>query len=97
MEYLEGGELTNYIIERERLTEDDAREFFIQIAETVHYCHRNKLIHRDLKLENIVLEKSDSKVIKLIDFGIAQGNNTIDIESIDVGSLKYMAPEVLLK
>ena len=71
MEYLEGGELLQYVEERGRLSEDEAREFFIQIVDAVNYCHRNKLIHRDLKLENIILESSVSRKVKLIDFGVA--------------------------
>jgi len=65
MEYLGGGELLEYVLKRGKLTEDEAREFFIQIAEAVGYCHRSKLIHCDLKLENILLESKDSKVVKV--------------------------------
>jgi serine/threonine protein kinase len=55
MEYLGGGELLEYVSSRGRLDEAEAKFFFTQIAEAVHYLHREKLIHRDLKLENILL------------------------------------------
>ena len=55
MEYLGGGELLEYVSNRGRLDEIEAKFFFTQIAEAVHYLHREKLIHRDLKLENILL------------------------------------------
>jgi MAP/microtubule affinity-regulating kinase len=59
MEYLEGGELLGYLEERGHLSENEARELFTQIMDAMSYCHRQKLIHRDLKLENIMLVKHD--------------------------------------
>lgn len=72
MEYLDGGELLEYVLKRKKLTEEEALEFFRQIAEAVAYCHRNKLIHCDLKLENILLESKTSKVVKVKVSGITQ-------------------------
>jgi serine/threonine protein kinase len=66
MEYLEGGELKDYIISKGHLEEEEARPFFKQLAEAVYYLHREKFIHRDLKLENILLESLSSKIIKVI-------------------------------
>ena len=65
MEYLDGGELLEYVLKRGKLSEEEARDFFKQIAEAIAYCHRNKLIHCDLKLENILLESKDSNVVKV--------------------------------
>lgn len=59
------------------------------------YCHRNKLIHRDLKLENILLANKESNDIKIIDFGIAGCVANKNTDNLDAGSLRYMAPEVL--
>lgn len=62
------------------------------------YCHHKNVIHRDLKLENILLENSNSSVIKIVDFGIAGlAINVNNIDNMDMGSLRYMAPEVLSK
>lgn len=60
------------------------------------YCHENNLIHRDLKLQNIVLVNSEEKKIKIIDFGIAGVMNRLTEEDLDMGSLGYMAPECFL-
>ena len=65
------------------------------MVDAMNYCHKEKLIHRDLKLENIMLLNPTSKVIKIVDFGIAGMNNNFNLDKINVGSLKYMAPEVL--
>jgi MAP/microtubule affinity-regulating kinase len=92
MEYLEGGELLQYVNERKKLKEEEAREFFIQIAEAVSYCHRQRLIHCDLKLENLLLETNDTKTIKIVDFGISGLCTNVET-ALDAGSFEYMAPE----
>ena len=68
MEYLEGGELLEYIKEKEKLSEIEARYFFKQILQAIKYCHNQKLIHRDLKLENILLSDKKSLEIKAKSF-----------------------------
>ena len=55
MEYCEGGELLDLIKKRGRLYESEAREIFKQLAAGIDACHKENLIHRDLKLENILL------------------------------------------
>ncbi|CAE7517539.1 SNF1 [Symbiodinium microadriaticum] len=56
MEYAAGGELRGYVEEHSFLEEDEARTFFKQIVRAVHYIHSKKIIHRDLKLENVLLD-----------------------------------------
>jgi 5'-AMP-activated protein kinase catalytic alpha subunit len=46
----QAGELFDYIVEKGRLLEDEARHFFQQIISGVEYCHRNMVVHRDLKV-----------------------------------------------
>lgn len=65
MEYLEGGELLETVKEKGRLSEDLAKKYFIQLIDAIGYCHREKLIHRDLKLENILLVAKNSETIKV--------------------------------
>ncbi|KAA8547955.1 hypothetical protein F0562_004384 [Nyssa sinensis] len=62
MEYVKAGELFDYIVEKGRLQEDEARNFFQQIISGVEYCHRNMVVHRDLKPENLLL---DSKFLTM--------------------------------
>lgn len=65
MEYLEGGELLKYLLDQKRLSEEEARHFFKQIMEAITYVHKESLIHRDLKLENLLLADSENKTIKV--------------------------------
>lgn len=66
MEYLEGGELLEVVREKKQLPESLARTYFKQLIEAVGYCHRKRLIHRDLKLENILLVSKNSDTIKVV-------------------------------
>jgi len=95
MEYLEGGELGAYLQQKGQLTESEVLGIFRQLVDAVHFCHMNKIIHRDLKLENILFESKNSNVIKVVDFGIAGLYSGYKFDVSDAGSLKYMAPEVI--
>jgi len=94
MEYLEGGELYHLVRQNKRLPEKLARNYFRQLTEAISYCHRKKLIHRDLKLENILLVSKNSETIKVVDFGVAGMSSEIKIDG-EAGSLRYMPPEIL--
>lgn len=95
MEMLEGGELLKLLEERKVLNEEDALTIFKQIISAIDYCHRQKIIHRDLKLENIMRVNNESLTIKIVDFGIAGLFAGRKSEVTRAGSLYYMAPEVL--
>ncbi|KNE60623.1 LOW QUALITY PROTEIN: CAMK/CAMKL/KIN4 protein kinase [Allomyces macrogynus ATCC 38327] len=69
IEYASGGELFDYILANRCLPEDEARRLFAQLVEGVHYMHSKNVVHRDLKLENLLL--SSSKDLVIIDFGFA--------------------------
>ena len=58
MEIAAGGELYDFLSDRKCLEELDARRVFRQIATAVYYCHKNNICHRDLKLENILLDEN---------------------------------------
>lgn len=65
MEFAAGGELYDYLSERKVLSEDDARRIFRQIATAVYYCHKHKICHRDLKLENILLDEAGNAKVSV--------------------------------
>ena len=58
MEIAAGGELYDFLSERKCLEENEARRIFRQIATAVYYCHKHNICHRDLKLENILLDEN---------------------------------------
>ena len=86
MEYAEGGELFDYIIKKDHLSEDETRNIFHQIIDAIDYMHNLGISHRDLKPENILLDSSHTK-IKIIDFGLSNlyftFNNIYDMENIN--------------
>ncbi|CAG8779251.1 2862_t:CDS:2 [Gigaspora margarita] len=101
LEYIPGGELFDYVNDYyEKITEDEVKQIFYELVNTVSYLHESNIIHRDLKLENILLESSESspnkKRIKLTDFGLAR---FIDPKSplltTRCGSEEYAAPELI--
>ncbi|RMZ53873.1 hypothetical protein APUTEX25_005619 [Auxenochlorella protothecoides] len=93
MEYVKSGELFDYIVEKGRLMEDEARRFFQQIVSGVEYCHRNMVVHRDLKPENLLL---DSRMnVKIADFGLSNVMRDGHFLKTSCGSPNYAAPEVI--
>lgn len=100
MEYCSGGELKKYIHENFPLSENEIYRIAIQIVEAIRYCHNSAIVHRDLKLENILFTKPSRKVVKIVDFGISgmySLGNTLSGERSDAGSLHYVAPEILTR
>jgi len=91
-----GGDLLEKVLENGPLNESDAALLMLSILSCMKYCHKNKIVHRDLKLENVLLD--DNKKlddIKIIDFGISRmGEGRCIDEHGDVeGTPMYMAPE----
>ncbi|OAD00960.1 hypothetical protein MUCCIDRAFT_43377 [Mucor lusitanicus CBS 277.49] len=93
MEYVDGGQLLDYIISHGKLKERQARQFARQIASALDYCHRNSIVHRDLKVENILISRSGT--IKIIDFGLSNVFSPQSHLSTFCGSLYFAAPELL--
>ncbi|PVI05961.1 serine/threonine protein kinase-like protein Kin1 [Periconia macrospinosa] len=92
-EYVNGGQMLDYIISHGRLKEKQARKFARQIASALDYCHRNSIVHRDLKIENILISKTGD--IKIIDFGLSNLFSPRNLLKTFCGSLYFAAPELL--
>uniref|UniRef100_M1CA52 non-specific serine/threonine protein kinase n=1 Tax=Solanum tuberosum TaxID=4113 RepID=M1CA52_SOLTU len=93
MEYVKSGELFDYIVEKGRLQEDEARKFFQQIIAGVEYCHKNMVVHRDLKPENLLLDARRN--VKIADFGLGNIMRDGHFLKTSCGSPNYAAPEVV--
>ena len=92
MEYCKGKQLCAKIIEKDKLSEDEAISIMEHLLKAVSYYHSKKIIHRDLKLENVMY--SEDGVVKLIDFGLSIKLDGIPSEEL-VGTAFYIAPEII--
>jgi serine/threonine protein kinase len=93
MEYVSGGELFDYIVQKGRLTESEARHFFQQIIAGIEYCHYHLVVHRDLKPENLLLDEDHN--VKIADFGLSNSMDDGQFLRTSCGSPNYAAPEVI--
>ncbi|XP_029985116.1 hormonally up-regulated neu tumor-associated kinase homolog A [Sphaeramia orbicularis] len=97
MELCAGGDLMDRICDRKRLEEREVRRYTRQILSAVDHLHKHGIVHRDLKIENFLLDEHNN--IKIVDFGLS---NTLKAESLSLellntqcGSPAYAAPELL--
>ncbi|XP_010491506.1 PREDICTED: serine/threonine-protein kinase SRK2G [Camelina sativa] len=95
MEYASGGELFDRICTAGRFSEAEARYFFQQLICGVDYCHSLQICHRDLKLENTLLDGSPAPLLKICDFGYSKSSILHSRPKSTVGTPAYIAPEVL--
>lgn len=95
MEYAAGGELFERISNAGRFSEDEARFFYQQLISGVSYCHSMQICHRDLKLENALLDGSTAPRLKICDFGYSKSAVLHSQPKSTVGTPAYIAPEVL--
>uniref|UniRef100_A0A8C2CSL2 non-specific serine/threonine protein kinase n=1 Tax=Cyprinus carpio TaxID=7962 RepID=A0A8C2CSL2_CYPCA len=95
LEYCPGGELFDYIIAKDRLSEEETRVFFRQIISALAYVHSKGYAHRDLKPENLLIDENHN--LKLIDFGLcAKPKGGLGLELLTCcGSPAYAAPELI--
>ena len=104
-DYISNGELYNYVYKAKSFNERQTQYIMKQVLCAVNYLHLNNIAHRDIKLENILVEQeitsNDEQLlnVKLIDFGTSNYVKTENTNyfTVKVGSPFYMAPEVLNK
>ena len=93
MEYISGGNLQNFVKKRRKLCEKTARILYRQLIQGIKYIHSKGIVHRDIKLENILLDLNN--IVKICDFGVGKliqkGQKLLD----QCGTPVYMAPEII--
>ncbi|EIW69143.1 hypothetical protein TREMEDRAFT_31483, partial [Tremella mesenterica DSM 1558] len=96
LEFAGGGELFDHILANRYLKEKDAQKLFAQLISGVDYLHKKHIVHRDLKLENLLLDKHRNIIIT--DFGFANRFNhaSDDLMATSCGSPCYAAPELVV-
>ncbi|KAI8144169.1 kinase-like domain-containing protein [Fennellomyces sp. T-0311] len=93
LEYVEGGELFEYLVSKGKLGENEARHHFQQMILGLDYCHHHLICHRDLKPENLLLDSSNN--IKIADFGMASLQPAGSMLETSCGSPHYASPEIV--
>lgn len=95
MEYIDGDTLKDIIIRQRRIPSNLAVRYALRILAALDHAHKNDIIHRDIKPQNILVDRNGE--IKVTDFGIArlvnQGTGTISSSNVALGSVHYVSPE----
>ena len=94
MDLAENGDLLDYINSKKRLSERTARTFFRDLVTAVAACHKRKIVHRDIKCENLLLDANYR--LKLSDFGFARKSDRGSLLDTFCGSFAYAAPEIIV-
>ena len=96
MDFMNNGDLSGYVkayMEMNKpIPQDQILELFYQCASALCYCHKSGIIHRDIKPQNLFM--TETKDIKIGDFGISTTRNDKQANSITIGTQRYMAPEM---
>ena len=93
MELCAGGDLLNYVRKRRRVKEEVAKHIIRQVLEALGYMHSRMIIHRDIKLDNILLDQRGT--VKVCDFGVSRVVHQDELMEEQCGTPAYMAPEVI--
>ncbi|EIN08450.1 Pkinase-domain-containing protein, partial [Punctularia strigosozonata HHB-11173 SS5] len=95
LEYVQGGELFDFLVNRGRMAPFDALLYFKQIIGGLNYAHAFSIIHRDLKPENILIASLDPPIIKIADWGMAAFAPPSSHLETSCGSPHYASPEIV--
>ncbi|XP_021716622.1 SNF1-related protein kinase catalytic subunit alpha KIN10-like [Chenopodium quinoa] len=93
LEYAPNGDFLTYLTSRNLMSEAEARPYFLQLISGVEYLHQKMVAHRDLKLENLLIDGNFN--LKISDFGLSAIMNNSYLLRQNCGSLQYAAPETL--
>jgi len=94
MQHISGGDLLNFVRKRTKLNEPTARFIFKQIIEGLEYLHAQNILHRDIKLDNILIDLNNT--VKICDFGVSKQIKSGEVMRDQCGTPAYIAPEILL-
>jgi serine/threonine protein kinase len=95
LEYVEGGELFDFLVNRGRMHPERALMYFKQIIAGLNYAHTFSIVHRDLKPENILIQSIEPPIIKIADWGMAAFNPPSSQLGTSCGSPHYASPEIV--
>ena len=93
MENISGGDLLSFVKKRTKLNEKTARIIYKQLINSIKFIHSKGIIHRDIKLDNILIDLNNS--IKLCDFGVSKNYKKNEKLKDQCGTPAYIAPEIL--
>lgn len=93
MEFAPGGDLCKYVRDCKRLSEHESHRIFCQILSGLMHCHAKGIVHRDIKLDNILLDSN--KNVKIVDFGFSVPFERDQLLKKACGSPSYAAPEIV--
>jgi len=99
MEFMSGGELFDYVVQKGTLTEEEAAKIVRKVTSAIAYMHSKNFIHRDLKPENLLLKRTpkgpyDDIDVKIIDFGLSKAMEE-PVARTFLGTRGYLSPEQL--
>ena len=86
-------ELLNVIINKKRLSEEDAVKIFVQLVDALQYMHKMGICHRDLRVEHVLFDNNN--IPKIIDFGCSCFYRKDSSLKESIGSLSYACPEII--
>ncbi|OAX40928.1 kinase-like protein [Rhizopogon vinicolor AM-OR11-026] len=95
LEYVDGGDLLDYIVRERGLDEPLAKHIMAQVCDALAYIHSKGIAHRDLKPENVLLTSEHPPTVKVADFGLAKVVDSVTFLRTMCGTPAYLAPEVV--
>jgi hypothetical protein len=94
MEYASNGDMLHYLKNKKKLVESEARKFFRQLVYGLAHIHCRNVLHRDIKLDNILLDEDMG--VKICDFGVSRIISKSQIIKEQCGTPAYLAPEIII-